>query len=335
VPSRQTGAVSTPERVLITYGGYAVDDDESGGALRAAGLELVVRPREANRTSEQLVELCRDAVAAIADADPFDAAAFAQLPHLRIVARAGVGLDSVDLAAASAAGVPVTVTPGTNDETVADHALALMLAALRRLPDQDARVRAGGWRDFSLCDLQLHAATVGIIGYGAIGRAVGRRLRGFGARVLVCDPLLSQADAPLVSLDELLARSDVVTIHAPLAPSTRGVIDARALGLMKPGAVLINTARGPLVDEAAVAAALHAGTLGAAALDVYETEPPAGRPILAAPRTLLSPHIAGVSDASNLAMSRMATASVLARLRGDRPEHIVNPESLELSAMTS
>jgi phosphoglycerate dehydrogenase-like enzyme len=327
--------MTTFGRILITYGGYVLDHPECGGALREAGLELAVHPREGNRTSDELVELCRGAVAVIADADPFDAAALAQLPELRIIARTGVGLDSIDLPAASAAGIPVTVTPGTNDETVADHALALMLAALRRLSDQDAQVRGGGWRDFSLLGPQLHGATVGIIGYGAIGRAVGRRLRGFGAELLIHDPPLADADAPLVELDELLRRSDVVTVHAPNTPATNGLIDARALALMKPGAVLVNTARGPLVDEDAVAAALHSGALGFAALDVFEIEPPIGRPILSAPRTLFSPHIAGSSDASHLGMSRMATESVLARLQGRRPEHVVNPESLDRSPQSS
>lgn len=316
-------------RVLVTYGGFASEDPEAGGALRAAGLELVVRPRESDRTPDQLVALCPDAVAAIADADPFDAGVLRRMSGLRVIARTGVGLDSIDLEAASAAGVAVTVTPGTNDETVADHALALMLAALRRLPAQDALVRGGGWRDFTLCGPQLHQATVGIIGYGAIGRAVGRRVRGFDAQLLIHDPLLTEADAPLVELDELLARSDVVTIHAPLGNSTRGLLDANAIALMKPGSVLVNTARGPIVDESALVEALRRGHLGAAGLDVFETEPPGGRPITEAPNVVLSPHVAGISNASNLAMSRMACAGVLARLRGDRPDHLVNPAALD------
>jgi phosphoglycerate dehydrogenase-like enzyme len=317
------------DRVLITYGGFASDDPQAGGALRAAGLELIVRPRETARTPDQLVALCPDAVAAIADADPFDAYALKRMPRLRVIARTGVGLDSIDLAAATAAGVAVTVTPGTNDETVADHTMALMLAALRRLPAQDARVRDGGWRDFSLCALQLHQATVGIVGYGAIGRAVGRRLHGFDARVLIHDPLLKEADAPLVGLDELLAASDVMTVHAPLSAATEGLIDARAISLMKPGAILVNAARGPIVDESAVVEALHTGHLGGAGLDVFEIEPPAGRPITQAPNVLFSPHVAGISDAANLAMSRMACTGVLARLGGRRPDHLVNPAALD------
>jgi phosphoglycerate dehydrogenase-like enzyme len=329
MPSANRSEPGLEGRVLVTYGGFATEDPQAGGALRAAGLELVLRPRETDRTPDQLVALCPDAVAAIADADPFDAGVLERMPRLRVIARTGVGLDSIDLEAASAADVVVTVTPGTNDETVADHTLALMLAALRRLLAQDAVVREGGWRDFGLCGPQLHQATVGIVGYGAIGRAVGRRVRGFDAKVLIHDPLLEEADAPLVALDELLAGSDVVTIHAPLSDATRGLIDARAIALMKPGAVLVNAARGALVDESAVAQALHQGQLGAAGLDVFEIEPPVGRPITQAPNVVLSPHVAGISDASNLAMSRTASAGVLARLSGRRPEHVVNPAALD------
>jgi lactate dehydrogenase-like 2-hydroxyacid dehydrogenase len=158
-------------RVLVTYGGFAVDHADAGGALRAAGLELSVHPRDADRTPDELVALGAGAVAAIADADPFDAGVFTRWPQLRVIARTGVGLDSIDLEAATAAGVVVTVTPGVNDETVADHALALMLAALRRLGEQDRQVRGGGWRDFALCGAQLHGATVGS---SAMARSAGR-----------------------------------------------------------------------------------------------------------------------------------------------------------------
>jgi phosphoglycerate dehydrogenase-like enzyme len=319
------------ERVLVTYGGFALDHPEAGGALREARLELVLRPRDADRTADQLVELGAGAVAAIADADPFDAGVFSRWPELRVIARTGVGLDSIDLEAATAAGVVVTITPGVNDETVADHALALMLGALRRLDAQDRQVRGGGWRDFALCGAQLHGATVGLVGYGAIGRAVARRLRGFGAEILAHDPLLSDADVPLLELDELLGASDVISVHAALSAQTRGLLGADRIAAMKPGAVLVNTARGPIVDEDAVAAALHSGHLGAAGLDVFEIEPPAGRPITLAPNALLSPHVGGISDASNLAMSRLATAAVLARLGGRRPEHLVNPAALARS----
>jgi phosphoglycerate dehydrogenase-like enzyme len=315
--------------VLITYGGFTLDDPDSGGALRAAGYELRTRPRHSNRSTDELAELVGDAVAAIADADPFDATVMRRAPRLRVIARTGVGLDSVDLEAATEAGIAVTTTPNVNHETVADHALALILATVRRIVEQDAAVRAGGWRTFGEGGAwQLHGATVGIVGYGAIGRAVGRRLAGFGVELLAHDPVVDEADVPLLALDELLPRADIVTIHSPLTPDTRGLFDAKRIASMKLGAILVNTARGPIVDEDALAAALERGHLRAAGLDVFEVEPPRGRRILGAPGVTLSPHHAGISDVSNLAMSRMAVASVLGVLNGGDTRRVVNPGAL-------
>ena len=315
------------DRVLVTYGGYELEHPECGGALAGAGLELDVHPRASDRAPAELLDLLGDAVAAVADADPFDASVLGAAPRLRIVARTGVGLDAVDLEAATAAGVLVTITPGTNHEAVADHALALMLAVLRRLLPEHRRVAAGGWRDFSSPLGQLHGRTVGVIGFGAIGRAVGRRVAGFGAELLVHDPWA--ADVPTVGLEELLARSDVVSLHLPLSEATAHVIDAAALARMKPGAVVVNTARGGLVDQAALLEALRAGRLGGAGLDVHEIEPPGRSALAELDGVVLTPHVGGISDASNLAMSRMATASVLGALRGEAVGEVANPEVLE------
>jgi phosphoglycerate dehydrogenase-like enzyme len=315
--------------VLVTYGGFAFDDPDAGGALREAGYELRRHPRDSDRTPEELAELAADAVAAIADADPFDASVLRRARALRVIARTGVGLDSIDLDAATAAGVAVTVTPGVNNETVADHTLALILGALRCITEQDALVRAGGWRTFGEGGpWQLHGATVGIVGYGAIGRAVARRLAGFGVKLLAHDPVIAEADIPLVELDDLLARADIVSIHAPLSAETRGLFDAERIGRMKPASILVNTSRGPIVDEDALADALERGHLRAAGLDVFEVEPPAQRRILQAPNVTLSPHHGGISDISNLDMSRMAAASVLGILRGGDTGRVVNPAAL-------
>ncbi len=214
-------------KVVVTYGGFALDHPEAGGALRAAGLELVVSPRSADRTPAQLAEVLGDAVAAIADADPFDADVLGAASDLKVIARTGVGLDSIDLEAASREGVVVTTTPGTNHETVADHTLALMLAVLRNLRRLDADVRGGGWRDFSLPLSQLNGATVGLVGYGAIGQAVGRRVKAFGAKLLVHDPVGAPAGEELVDLDDLLRRSQVV-VAAPAAGAGDDEADRRA-----------------------------------------------------------------------------------------------------------
>ncbi len=216
---------------------------------------------------------------------------------------------------------------GTNSETVADHTLALMLAALRSLAQLDASVRGGGWRDFSLPLSQLHGATVGLVGYGAVGQAVARRVQAFGATLLVHDPLGAD-DRAVVELDELLRRSDVVSLHLPLSPGGEMLIDARRLALMPAGAVLINTARGPLVDEQALVEALREGRLGAAGLDVFAVEPPGRGPLAALPNVVMSPHCGGISAQSNLAMSRMATECVLAALAGAPSGAIANPDVL-------
>ncbi|CAB4882660.1 unannotated protein [freshwater metagenome] len=315
-------------RVLVTYGGYSIDHPDAGGTLARAGLSAEMHPRQSDRTPDELSALIGDAVAVIADADPFNADVLERAANLRVIARTGVGLDSIDLEAATHHGVIVTVTPNVNNETVADHTLALILAVLRRVRLEDARVRAGGWRAFEEPLGQIHGRTVGLIGYGAIGRAVARRIEAFGARLLVHDPFVDAAEVELTALDDLLAQSDIVSLHLPLSPETLHVIDADALARMKPGAVLVNTARGPLVDQAALVEALVEGRLGGAGLDVFETEPPAGDAVLALDRIVASPHIGGISDAANLAMSRLATGSVLAALDGRAEGTVVNPDAL-------
>lgn len=318
-------------RVLVTYGGFSLDDPESGAALRDDGLELVVSARESDRTPDELAELVADAVAVVADADPFEKRVFARAPQLRVIARTGVGLDSIDLDAATDAGVVVTTTPNVNNETVADHTLMLMLACTRRMLEQHTAVRSGGWR--GTVPGQLHGARVGLVGYGAIGSAVARRLRAFEVKLLVHDPLIDSADgAELVELDELLAGSDIVSLHLPLSPSTRHLLDAEKIGLMPPGGVLINTSRGPIVAEQPLLEALRSGRLAAAGLDVFEVEPPGERQLTQLPNVVLSPHIGGISDVSNLMMSRLATRNVLAVLHDQPPETPVNPEALAVRA---
>jgi D-3-phosphoglycerate dehydrogenase / 2-oxoglutarate reductase len=310
--------------VVVTYGGFALDHPEAGGALRAAGLKLDPSPRSSDRTPEQLAAVLGDAVAVVADADPFDAEVLAGAAHLKVIARTGVGLDSIDLDAATRAGVVVTTTPGTNHETVADHTLALMLAVLRNLAASDAAVRNGGWRDFSIPLSQLHGATVGLVGFGAIGQAVGRRVEAFGAELLVHDPL-GAASGERVELDDLLRRSDVVSLHLPLAPETTHLINARRLALMPHGAILVNTSRGPIVDQEALLDSLTEGRLGGAGLDVFAVEPPGRGPLSELQNVVMSPHCGGISTQSNLAMSRMATESVLATLAGEPTGSIANP----------
>lgn len=317
-------------RVLVTWVGYDPQHPRTGGRLAAAGLDVALAPKLGARTTAELASLARDAVAAIVSTDPFDRTVFAAAPSLRVVARVGVGTDSIDLDAATASGVVVTTTPGANQETTADHALAMILAAVRRLAEHDAAVRRGEWpRGGDLTPGELHGTTVGLVGYGAIGRAVGRRLAGFGVELLVHDPALAGGgDARAVTMRELLARADVISLHAPLTAATRGMIGRRELAAVRPGAILVNTSRGGLVDEAALAGALEDGRLAGAALDVFADEPLVPRALTELPSVVLTPHIGGLSVRSIRRMTEAATAQVLAVLLGHSPDGVVNPAVL-------
>jgi phosphoglycerate dehydrogenase-like enzyme len=320
--------------VVVTWPDYDPDGQHLGGALRRAGLTVRLEAKRGARSTGEMRALLDGAVAAIVSTDPFDAAVLAASPGLRVIARVGVGVDSIDIDAATAQGVAVTITPGANEATVADHTVALMLAALRRIREHDAAVRQGHWnRTGPHTPWLLSGGTVGLVGFGQIGRTVAVRLRGFDVRVLVSDPV-EPGDAAVesVSLDALLAASDVVSLHAPLLPTTRGLIGARELALMRPTAVLVNTARGGIVDEDALADALERGRLRAAALDVFEHEPPRASRLLALPNVVLSPHNAGLSIPSIEEMTRRATGSVIEVLRGLAPEHLANPQVLRHAA---
>jgi phosphoglycerate dehydrogenase-like enzyme len=311
------------EHVLVTWLEYDADGAQTGARLRDAGLRVQLAPKLGARSSEEMALLARDAVAAIVSTDPFDESVLARAPRLRVIARVGVGTDSIDLDAATRAGVVVTVTPDANRETTADHALALILAALRRVVEHDASVRGGAWeRGAPLTPWELHGTVVGLIGYGAIGQAVARRLQGFDVELLVSDPAAPPDGARFVTLEELLRRADVVSLHAPLTPQTRGLLGRRELALLRPSAVLVNTARGGLVDERELALRLRDGRLRAAALDVFADEPLVPDGLRDLPNVVLSPHVGGLSTRSIEEMTRAATQSVLDVLAG-RPDPAV------------
>jgi phosphoglycerate dehydrogenase-like enzyme len=316
--------------VLVTWPGFDPDDGHTGEQLRRGGLEVRLAPKLGHRRPEEMPTLLERAVAAIVSTDPFDRSVFSAAPDLRAIARVGVGTDSIDIAAATEAGVVVTTTPGANKQTCADHAVALILAVIRRILENDASVRAGEWdRAGSLTPWDLHGKTVGIVGLGDIGRAVAERLRGFGTTILATDPALSRDDGfARVELDELLGQADVVSLHVPLSESTRGMIGSRELALMEPTSILVNTSRGPLVDEAALLDALEHGRLRAAALDVFSDEPPRTERFTRLPNVVLSPHIAGLSDQSIRVMTRQATRNVLDVLAGRFTDAVLNPEVL-------
>jgi glyoxylate reductase len=254
--------------------------------------------------------------------DPVDAELIEAATRLRAISNYAVGVDNVDVEAASARGIPVGNTPDVLTDSTADLALALMLGIARRLAEGETFVRAGEWVTWEpglMLGRDLHGATVGIVGHGRIGQAVARRLEGFG-----CE-LLTNGRSGGVPLEELLERSDFVTLHCPLTPETRGLIGKDALRRMKPTAYLVNTARGPVVETAALARALHAGDLAGAALDVTDPEPlPADHPLLDAPNLLVVPHIASATHATRGRMAAIAVDNLLAGLAGEPMPHSVN-----------
>jgi lactate dehydrogenase-like 2-hydroxyacid dehydrogenase len=257
-------------------------------------------------------------------------------PQLKVVSNYAVGFDNVDVPACTARGIPVGNTPGVLTETTADLAWALLMAAARRLPEGDRYVRAGRWKTWGpmlLLGPDVHGATIGIVGFGRIGQAVARRAKGFGMTILYqdvhrADPSVEEAfGATFHPLEELLPRSDFVTLHVNLTHDTHRLIDAEKLSWMKPSAVLVNTSRGPVVDHPALADALRGGRLFAAALDVTDPEPiPTDDPLLSLDNCLVVPHIASASRATRGKMAEMAAANLLAGVRGERIPTPVNPE---------
>lgn len=317
--------VPEPVVVLVTSRSFSSGDLDLAAELADAGCQVVTGPSD--HDLDALAPLLASATAWIAGTGPVGAAHLDAAPRLQIVARYGVGVDAVDLGAAAERGILVTNTPGANTGAVADHAVALMLAALRDVAVGDRSVRAGDWSVRRT--RQLGALTVGIVGLGRIGRAVATRLRGFGSTVLGYDPWVESEAAGRygvqpVGLDELVRRSDVITLHAP---GEEVLVDVRLLTLAGPGTILVNTARAALVDEEAVAEALRRERLRSYATDVLGSE--AGRrdnPLLAADlasRTLFTPHAGAQTVEAVDAMGRGAVDAVLAQLRGERPGTLV------------
>lgn len=289
---------------------------------------------EANRKARGLRpdELVRiigafDAVIAqITDRLDYPALAAAAAGRCRVIALCAVGYDNVDLATAARLGITVTHTPDVLTEATADLAWALILAASRRLGEAERRLRAGTWGGWSMMDglgLDVYGRTLGVVGAGRIGTAVARRAVGFRMPILyharTPKPDMEALGARRVVLDTLLAEADIVTLHTPLTDETRGLIDARRLSLMKRDAVLVNTARGAVIDEAALIECLRTGRIAAAGLDVYAHEPKVPRELMALENVVLLPHIGSATIATRARMAEMAAANVLAVLRGDAP----------------
>ncbi len=309
-----------PEAVELLRGKFEVDYEGTNAGLTTD--ELVARARGCQAVVSQLT-------------DKLNAGVIAQLQGVKVIANVAVGYDNIDVPAATAAGIAVTNTPGVLTETTADFAFTLLMATARRIPEAHAFVHSGEWKTW-LIDLlagqDIYGATLGLVGLGRIGAAVARRARGFGMNIIYCDAQAAPAEveqelgAKRVEMAELLKTADFVSLHVPLTPETRHLIGAAELKQMKPTAVLINTARGPVVDEVALADALEQKTIWAAGLDVFEAEPTVHAKLLTLPNAVLAPHIASASVGTRRRMSMMAAENAAAALEGARPANLLNPE---------
>ncbi len=318
-------------RVLISSI-FLRSGDEVDRRLRDAGFEPVYNPWTGKRTEEEMIHLLRGIDGAIVSTDPFTARVLAAAPQLKAICRTGVGYDTIDVPAATARGILVATTPGVNRHAVADLTLALILCCARRLVENLAEVRRGGWKRHEGVDLA--GKTLGIVGLGTIGKEVAQRAEAFGMRLLAFDLVQDVRFADrhavaYVALEEVLLQSDFVSLHLFLSPASRHLINAERLALMKRTAFLINTARGGLVDTAALCRALTEQRIAGAALDVVEDEPlPADSPLRAFDTVYLCPHVGGSTADARRRSGAMAAENLIRALNGQRPEGIVNPEVL-------
>lgn len=315
-------------RVLCTGHNIRRIVGEHRRRLEEAGCEVVYGPFLRGATEEELPAMLKDIDGVLASTDAFTRTVLEQTDRLKIIARLGVGYDAVDVPAATDHGVWVTTTPGTNELSVADMTLLLVLALARNFVFGVNRTREGAWE--RTLGSELNGLTLGLVGFGRIGRQVATRARAFGMEVIISDVFQNEAAAAevgarYVGLEELLAQADVVSLHAPATPETRHLINARTLRLMKPTALLINTARGELVNEADLEQALRDQLIAGAGLDVFSEEPPpADHPLLTLPNVIPTAHIAGITAQSVERMASVAIDNVLAVARGERPPHPVN-----------
>lgn len=327
--------MADPVRVLVTRplpepgaaplvdAGLAVEQHQVDAPLPAAELATRVEGKDA------LLCMLSDRI----DGPLLDAAG----PSLRVVANFAVGFDNIDVSAATARGVLITNTPDVLTDATADIAWTLLMAAARRVIEGDSLVRQGrwtGWTPTQLLGAPVAGRTLGVFGMGKIGRAVAARANGFGMRVLYHnrsrdEQAERELGATYVPLAELLAEADFLSLHAPLNEASRHVIDAGALASMKPSAILVNTARGPLVDEAALVEALRAGTIAAAGLDVFEAEPSLAPGLAELDNVVLLPHLGSATTDARAAMARLCCDNILAALDGRRPATLLNPEVLD------
>lgn len=318
-------------RVLVTPHLLRRQPGPFADILTAAGLEVVFPPGDVDTVKPGEIEPLLSGIDAMLASTELLSRELLGRTKLRVIARQGVGYDSVDIPGATAQGILVTITPGTLEESAAEHTVALLLGLTRDIIGRDQEVRTGNWLRKPLP--RMAGRTFGIVGLGRIGRAVVPRVQGLGMKVIAFDPFADHNYAAannvrMVGLDELLSTADVVSLHSPSTADTAHLINRDSLAKMKPDAILINTSRGPLVDEEALASALQAGHLFGAALDVFKVEPlPLTSPLLSAPRLLLCSHMGGLDVESNIAASSLAAQCIVDAYQGRWPEGcVVNKE---------
>jgi len=316
-------------RPLVVLAGHIHPEAEAH--LSASARVAVV----AELTEARVVEAARDAQGILVRGGPRCGERLLRAcPRLRVIGRHGVGLDTVDLGAATRLGVAVVHAPGSNSQAVAEHALMLMLACAKRARTIDRRTRAGDWSARHVVEnVELGGRTLGIVGIGNVGRRVARFAAALGMRVLAYDPYVTADEIrrrgaePVPSLEALLPEVDVLTCHTPLTDETRHLINAKALTLLKPGAIFVNTSRGPVQSEPALLEALRSGRLAAAGLDVFEQEPsPLDNPLFNLDNVLCSTHVAGVTQEAHRIAGFQVIDEMLRVLRGERPHVLANPE---------
>lgn len=310
-------------RVLVTPSSYGKNDPSLKSDLEAQVGEVVYNTSGRPLNSQEVAHLLPGIDGFIAGLDAIDRQALQAADRLKVIARYGVGVDAVDLEAARQQGILVTNTPGANSVSVAEMALTLILSLARQVPFAAQAVIQG--QRPRLAGISLEGKTVGILGLGAIGKQLARRLAGFDCRILAADPFADATFALahaiiLMDMDEVIAQADFISLHMPLLPETRGLVNAAFLSKVKRGAFLVNTARGEIVDEAALYAALTSGQLGGAGLDVFHPEPPdPANPLFKLPQVIATPHLGSQTDGATNRMGRMALEECLAVLRGQAP----------------
>ncbi len=317
-------------KILITTRSFRRMEGEHKQILIDAGYEMVDSPFQRPVEAHELADLLVDIDAAILGVDDVSAEAFSKANKLKVVSRYGVGVDKVDLAAATDKGIVVTNTPGGNANAVAELALGFMLSLSRNIPRQDRQVRGEDWS--LLKGVELAGKTLGILGMGRIGQRVAELANVFGMTILFYDPyapsddFLNRVPCQSSEVERILTDSDFVSLHLPLLPQTANMIDADALSKMKNTAFLINTARGGVVDEVALNDALISRTIAGAAFDAFAEEPSIGNPLIQHDNFISTPHAGSSTEQTTLRMGLMASQNALAVLNGERPEFVVNPE---------